>query len=220
MKASLWLGLLLGSVVAQAQVVPTSGRTPASFIPFGYQLLGDRRATGDLNGDKRADVVLALTSIEEERTRHPERGLPPRLLLVLWRTASGYQLAVVARQLLLHNHSGINGDDPVSSLTIQRGVLFVNYDVGGNCGYSTTAKFRYQQKQFYLIGQRKIVCSHRPPDCDKLPYPAGYQYRDTNYLTGDYEVIETSDECRLLQHKRGRQPVRPLQMLADYKPAS
>lgn len=217
MRIGLLLGLLLSSLVARAQPIPVSGRTQAAFIPPGYKLLRDCRATGDLNGDGRADVVLALTSIEEDTTFHLSDNLPPRLLLVLWRTAGGYQLAAVARQLLLRNHSGINGDDPISSLAIQRGVLLVNYDVGGNCGYSTTAKFRYQKGGFYLIGERDIICSHRP-DCDKLPYPPGYHYRDTNYLTGDYEIIKTSDECLLLQHKRGRQPVRPLRKLVNYKP--
>ncbi len=159
MKIGLLWALLAGLVV-QAQIIPAIGRTSANFIPVGYRLLRDCRASGDLNGDGRADVLLALTSVGEDKTLHPREGLPPRLLVVLWRTAHGYQRAAVARQLLLRNHLVINGDDPFRSIAIRQGVLLISYDVGGNCGYSTTAKFRYQQGQFYLVGEQNIICSH------------------------------------------------------------
>ncbi len=214
----LWFSAcLLSSLITRAQAVPASGPTPASFVPAGYQFLRRGQVTGDLNGDGRPDMALALTSVAEDGESWGKHPLPPRLLLVLWGTAAGYRLAAQSRQALLHRDASFNGD-PYDGLAIKRGVLVVAYDVGGSWGRSTTAKFRYRHGDFCLIGETDVYGSHHA-DCDNLPYPPRYTYRDVNFVTGDYEIIETSEACRLLVHKRGRQPVRPLRKLAEYKPA-
>ncbi|WP_210513867.1 hypothetical protein [Hymenobacter terricola] len=76
-------------------------------------------------------------------------------------------------------------------------------------------KFRYQQSSFYFIGETNEYGSHAP-SCEHLLYPPGYDYRDTNFATGDYETIQTSEACRLLVHQSGRRKPAPLRKLADY----
>jgi hypothetical protein len=216
MRSVLLGASLLASLAARAQAIPASGPTWASFIPAGYQLLRAGQVTGDLNGDGRPDVALALAPVAEDTASRSEKPLPPRLLLVLWRTATGYRLAAQARQALPHHDSSFNGD-PYDGLAIKRGVLVLAYEVGGNWGRSTTVKFGYRQDDFYLIGETEAFGTHHP-DCANLSYPPLYRYRDTNFVTGAYEVLKTSEACQLLVHKRGWQPVRPLRKLVKYKP--
>ena len=213
------LPVLAALLAAPAPVVPAAGPTPASFIPPGYQRLDDDLTTGDLNGDGRPDVVLALGPKAEDATPHDDdNDLPPRLLLVLWRTATGYQLAAQSRQALLCKSCGGAYGDPYAGTEIVKGVLLVHHYGGSSWRWTIDSKFRYQQGGFFLIGETNS--DGRPVDqCPNSDYSAGYTYHDTNFVTGAYEVVRVSDTCQLLEHRRGRKKVLPLVPLAKYDPA-
>ena len=216
MKASLLLRLLLSSLATRAQVIPTSGRPLVSFIPRGYQLLRDCRATGDLNGDGRADVALVLVPMAEDTARSGD-NLPPRLLLVLWRTATGYHLAARSNRAILCRSCGGMGDDPFSKITILNGVLNVQHYSSSNWYWKLDSKFQYRRQGVALIGTTSLS-GRTSGSCGARDWSAGCTYRDTNLLTGEYESVKVSEGCQMLENRRGRQPVRPLQLLADYKP--
>ena len=134
---------------------------------------------------------------------------------MLFRTPTGYALAVQSRRAVWGKADGGPSGDPFNGISIKRGVLLLESDVGGNWGRTTTEKFRYRQGCFFLIGETEAYSTHAP-DCDNLPYPPRYDYRDTNFVTGEYEIIRTSEECRLLVRKRGKNKPKPLRKLADY----
>ena len=222
-----WLLTLMAMVVslaAQAQSFPTSAPTPAGFIPKGYYQLPEGRATGDLNHDGRPDVVLAIAPTTEASQAtaadENEANLPPRLLLVLWRTATGYQLATVARRALLCRGCGGMYGDPFAGLDIAKGILSIYHYGGSSWRWTVTGKFRYQQSDFYHIGETFNLIHINAEDCSALPdHRPGDVYRDTNLLTGAYESVKVSDDCKLLENKRGKQPVKRLRRLVAYKPA-
>lgn len=217
-----WLLTLLAVVAspaAQAQSLPTSAPTPAGFIPKGYYQLPKGRATGDLNGDGRPDVVLALGPVAEKAQNDDE--LPPRLLLVLWRTAAGgYQLACTARQAIRCRDCGGVYGDPFAGLDIAKGVLTIYHYGGSSWRWSLTDKFRYQQGGLYQIGDTYAATHIIAEPCPHLAgeHRPGDVFHDTNLLTGQYERVEVSEECKMLENRRGKQPVRPLRKLADYQP--
>ncbi|MGI4864088.1 MAG: hypothetical protein ACRYFZ_09210 [Janthinobacterium lividum] len=220
MKIGVLSGLLLAVLAARAQSIPASGRTPASFIPSGYRLLPEGRITGDLNGDGRPDVVLALRPIIEDIQN--DDNTPPRLLLVLWRTATGsYRLATVARRALLCKECGGVHGDPFEGLRIEREVLSIYHYGGSSWRWSLTAKFRFQQNDIYQIGSTYNYTHTIADACPQLrgEHRPGDEYHDVNLVTGEFQAVRVSEECQMLENQHGRQPVRPLRKLADYQPA-
>lgn len=223
--SSLLLFWLATALALRAQSIPTSGPTVAGFIPAGYHELPQGRATGDLNADGRPDVVLALApdaSTEAGPAPATNDNVPfPRLLLVLWRTATGYEQAAVSRRALLCQSCGGALGDPFASLAIAKGVLRIQQRGGSREAWSLTAKFRYQQGEFYQIGDTYDVADRLGQPCPKLPghYRTGDEHRDMNLVTGSFERVRVAADCQFAENKRGRQPVKPLVRLLDYKPA-
>ncbi len=209
---------------AQAQSFPTSAPTPAGFIPTGYYQLPEGRATGDLNADGRPDVALALApTAKTEAGPAPATNdnIPfPRLLVVLWRTATGYRLATAARKAILCQECGGAFGDPFAGLDIGKGVLTIYHYGGSSWRWTVTAKFRYQQGDFYQIGDTYNLMQTTAENCPRLPdHRPGDVYRDTNLLTGAYESVKVSEDCKLLENKHGKLPVKRLRRLVVYKPA-
>lgn len=209
---------------ARAQSFPTSASTPDGFIPTGYYQLPEGRATGDLNADGRPDVVLALApTARTEAGPAPATNdnIPfPRLLVVLWRTPNGYELAAAARQALLCRGCGGQYGDPFNGLDIAKGVLSISHYGGSSWRWTVTAKFRYQQGDFYQIGDTYNLMQTTAKNCPRLPdRRPGDVYRDSNLLTGAYESVKVSEDCKLLENKHGKLPVKRLPRLVAYKPA-
>jgi len=194
--------------------LPATGSTVAYFIPPRYGELADSRAVGDLNHDGRPDLALVLRPLVEDTTAYPDEALPARLLLVLFGTPTGYVLAAqTGRAVLCKGCGGMYGD-PFAGLTIEKGILGVAHYGGSNWRWRIDSKFRYQQNGFYLIGETRDY-GRNDGDCPGLVGPAGWEYRDTNFLTGDYEVWKVSEECQLLAHRRGKNKPAPLRKLGS-----
>jgi hypothetical protein len=184
----------------------------AAFIPAGYELLPDGHAVGDLNGDGRSDAALVLRL---RGATAAAAGQPERLLLVLWGTAMGYRLAARSTRAVL-GPGGMNRET-FRHVRIARGTLVLDHYSASSWFWHVRTVFRCQAGAFYRIGQT-TESGRTGGDCDGLRGPAGWQFRDTNYVTGDHETWRISEACQVLEHRQGRAKPRPLQSLANYKP--
>lgn len=119
--------------------------------------------------------------------------MPGRVLLVLFSTARGYTLATWADRVMIAK------------------------DGGSSWRWSVVSKFRYQQNDFFLIGESMFL-TRTSGDCESLDSSPGGDYQDTNFVTGEYELRKISETCQALLHRKGRPTPVALRRLADYAP--
>ena len=209
------LALLIAGVVSGQSVlskIPASGRSIMSFVPPGYDTLAT--ASGDLNNDKLEDIAIVLKSLAESSDSMFDEG-PNRILVIVFKRSSGYQ--VVAKNdsvILCRTCGGIYGD-PFAEMEIKRNVLTIIHFGGSNWKWELTHRFRYQQNDFYLIGEKDY--NYWGKYCKSLEDWAGTDLKDINYLTGQYEEKKITEECKVLVNKKGKRPVQPLKKLSDFK---
>ena len=211
------IAILVNTVSAKAQKevlsnIPLSGKTPEVFIPKGYEMMDEGRAEGDLNKDGRADIVLALRNPQTERLNSDSK----RLLIVLLKTIDGYRLAGKSLKVLLcHECGGVHGD-PFAAVAVTNGVLTVDHYGGSSWKWTTTEKFRFQNDHLYRIGTTTDYYWSLE-DCNgKGIGDAGRRYKDTNWITGQEDIIERTDDCKLIKNIKHKIKVRPLVRLEDY----
>ena len=81
--------------------------------------------------------------------------------------------------------------------------------------WAITDKFRFQDKNWYLIGETKNSywdVKH----CEKLNDFAGTDYDDENFITGEFEIKKISEDCKLIEHRKGKKKIQPLISLTDF----
>lgn len=202
------------STIAQTVLlnIPDSGRTVYDFVPKDYVFIDS--AFGDLNKDKIDDIVIALKHKDEDTFEMDEE--PKRILLVILRSKG--VLKVIGRSenvLMCRNCGGVFGD-PFASIDITKGVLSIHHYGGSSWRWANTQKFRYQRSGVFLIGSTTDsfwILS----DCNGNGVgDAGRKYRDVNFVTGDEEIIERTEECKLIKHTRQKIKKEPLVKLEAY----
>jgi hypothetical protein len=196
--------------------VPVSGKTITDFIPAEYDTLVT--ASGDLNKDKSSDYAIVLKSKKEETfdpSINDSDSLPSRLLIILFKSDKGYRLAGKTDKLIMCSQCGGIFGDPFEGIEIVNGILTVNHYGGSAWRWSYTHKFRYQQNDFYLIGQTNHSYWN-VKNCDKLGDFAGTEYKDVNFVTGGYEEKKISEDCKLVKNKKGKQKIQPLIKLSAF----
>jgi hypothetical protein len=216
MKHLLSIPVLLIASVVLGQSMPVKTAAINAFIPSGFDTL--QIATGDLNKDGKADLVLALKSkLEDAPDSVKEKldSIPNRLLLVLLNTGDSYRSVVKAKYAILCKECGGVFGDPFSGIEIKNGLLVVEHYGGSAWRWSLTHKFRYQQNDFYLIG-KTTYSFWDVKRCEKLDDYAGTDYKDENLVTGGYVEKKISEECKLLVNKKGKQKVQPLIKLSEF----
>lgn len=195
--------------------IPASGSTLQAFIPAGYDTI--ETVEGDLNKDNVIDYAMALASVKEENYNPAEdtTELPARILVVVFGQKQGYKLAAKTDKAIMCKQCGGVFGDPFSGLSITKGILIIDHYGGSAWRWSHTHKFRYQQNDFYLIGETDHSywsINH----CEELGDFAGTSYKDVNLITGAYEEKVITEECKLVKNKKGKQKVKPLQKLKDF----
>ena len=191
-----------------------------SFIPNDYDTLDDGVARGDLNKDGIEDIVIVVGPKWEQDENWSEKAsdsnVAPRLLMILFGTDSGYvQIAKNDKAILCKDCGGIFGD-PFAGIEINKNVLSINHYGGSNWRWGYTHKFRFQDKDFFLIGQIKYSFL-AVENCEKLNDFAGTKYEDINFVTGQYEMKEISEDCKLLENKKGKRKIEQLISLSNFE---
>jgi hypothetical protein len=204
-------GVISGQTVLSK--IPASGASYSAFVPTGYDTLAIAR--GDLNNDKLEDLALVLKSVkEDDKDADPNVEPPGRLLVILFKDSQGYITAAKSDSVILCFGCGGIFGDPFAAIEIRKAVIIVDHYGGSSWRWSYTHRFRYQQNDFYLIGETSRAFSS-VRYCDKLKDFVG-SLEDVNYLTGQFEEKEITEECKLKVNKKGKRKVEPLRKLSDF----
>ncbi|MFN7974249.1 MAG: hypothetical protein U0166_18185 [Acidobacteriota bacterium] len=201
--------------------IPARGPTVDAFVPEGYAILA--REEGDLDRDGRKDVVVAIASSDESA---------PRPLLVLLQSEAGYVLSVRADHAVPARESGgIHANDGFAGLEIRRGTIIIKHFGGATVTNTSSVQFRYQEGDWYRIGQMEAIQGPAASDNGSLGRALGEltleppelfvgHSVDTNYLTGavieSWEVYNENTGADRTVTKKRRIRRAPLTRLADF----
>ncbi len=143
-------------------VLPARATTAAGFVPAGWRI--EQQLRGDLNGDKRDDLVLVLRQQDPRNiVEHDGFGISPldsnpRMLAIAWATPDGYTLAT-QNHTLITRHEAPNLSDVFedgAGVSIVRGTVRTTLFFFSNAGSWSTGSasytFRWQDGAFALIG--------------------------------------------------------------------
>ncbi|MCX6319502.1 MAG: hypothetical protein NTW29_19655 [Bacteroidetes bacterium] len=210
---SLLMCLSMGAQNVEINSISKSGSDISVFIPSGYDTM--MTAKGDLNKDGVEDVVLCLKNFSEDSFDMDEE--PKRILLVLIKKNNEYVLKGKSVNALMCRHCGGIFGDPFSGVAVEKGILMISHYGGSAWRWTELLKFRYQENGFYLIGTTSDYFWN-VSDCNgKGAGESGRKYKDVNCVTGDTEIIEKDENCRLLVHKKKRLNKKPLVKLEKFK---
>jgi hypothetical protein len=212
----LYLVVYSGMVNAQQSVlskIPPAGKTIQAFIPKGYDTIAT--TTGDLNKDGREDIVLCMRYNGEDSFDIDEE--PQRLLIILFKQNEVYKVGGKSAEVLMCRHCGGMYGDPYSGVQINNGILQVHHYGGSAWRWVEHRKFRFQNGGFYLTGSTSDYFWNRQPCEGDMIGDAGRKYKDINFITGDEELIERDENCKLLKHQKIRLNKKPLLKLENFK---
>ena len=155
--------LVADSAIAQSarpidlRQFPTQGATVQTFVPKGWKV--EAKADGDLNDDKRSDIVLKLI---ETALPGSDPNIPSdraRALLVLQKQSNGQwqRIGIAPRLLLCLNCAGVLGspDGANVQVKIEKGVILVRQFRGSREAIETLHRFWMDKpsNRIVLIGQ-------------------------------------------------------------------
>jgi hypothetical protein len=137
------------------------GQDINNFIPNGWTLLDS--AQGDLNKDNHNDLVLIIQHKDSVSVINKDFDdidtviTQPRVLIILFynQTTNQYLLVEQSNSFIL-NHDNPNMEDPYQDISIDKGVLKIDFHIFMNMGgwgmSNNSYKFRFQDNDFVLIG--------------------------------------------------------------------
>ncbi|MDB5102073.1 MAG: hypothetical protein JWM80_6494 [Cyanobacteria bacterium RYN_339] len=169
----MWQASILTALAATLPWLPAAS-TPEALIGPAWTVLG--KAEGDLDGDGRPDVALALGRKDEEQLQEA-----PRWLLIARRGRDGKlrPWASSTGPVLCRQCGGVFGD-PFEELAIRDGVLMLRHYAGSNWRWSLTDRFLWQAGAWRHIGK-----THTDTFTNDLDY---MHERDHNLITG-YVIV-------------------------------
>lgn len=153
------------------------------FSPIGWFVSDSIQ--GDLNKDDLIDQVFIIKkkdSVTVKDDNGDEYIIQPRVIAIALKSASNkYLLMETNDRLLTHYNFSPTYADPFVSMSIERGVLTIQFSfdyINGNF-YFYKYKFRFQKDQFQLIGGEAQYVTRRTMDFETTSY---------NFLTNKWSV--------------------------------
>lgn len=221
MRLLLLTPLLLTALTASAQelrippvdypVLPARATTAEGFLPSGWRI--EEQLSGDLNGDKRDDLVLVLRQQDPRNiVEHDGFGISPldsnpRMLAIAFAgPAGGYTLAAQNHTLITRhetpNLSDVFEDGP--GVSIVRGTLRTTLFFFSNAGSWSTGSasftFRWQDGAFALIGYDNSSLMRNSGHTESLSI--NYATRRVRYTEGSIDSDEDSVRWETLTSPR------------------
>lgn len=189
-------------------LLPDSAKTIESFIPKGWILLDS--ANGDYDKDNIKDIALVIVDSVLEK-----EGEVYRSVVVLKGTRYGYSRTAAGDSVILCRGCGGIFGDPFDDIIFNGTVLTITHYGGSAWRWEYTDKFQFRKGKWVLIGETSNSYWN-VKHCDKLDDFAGTNYKDTNFITGQFEEKQISENCKLLKNKKGKQKVEPLIALEKF----
>lgn len=202
---------LLAFTSLHAQQIPATGASLNSFVPKDWIIF--TQATGDLNKDSIADVVMIIQGTDKKKiVRNEEMGkdtldLNPRMLLVLFKQAdSSYRMAAKNTAFMptpdnLDNPCVSDPLDETDALTVKKGVFTFCKHYWSSCGsYGTSTEdyvFRYQNGKFELIGYTSENMDRSSGEM--IDYSVNFSTRKTVLKTGENMFYDTKEKPKTVQ---------------------
>ncbi len=165
-------------------VVAKTGKQISDFVPHGFQIV--TTVTGDLNGDKRADVAVHLIGTSEKfLNKNDSLGADvyntnPRILVLLLkdRSSNSYRLAEQNNTFIIPPLSPVNSET-FAGMSIKKGVLTIELELWQSAGSWSQSQCSYMWQlingKFYLIGVDRNYSLRNSGETDDRNY---------NFLTG------------------------------------
>ncbi|ETT45559.1 hypothetical protein MKZ07_29705 [Paenibacillus sp. FSL P4-0338] len=201
---------------AEAKAAPTQTPKPAAkadninaLIPAGWHILepvlGEKAiAKGDLNKDGVSDLAMVI-----EKNSVKDEASPRSLLIAFGGKNNKYTLSIIAKNVILRADEGGVWGDPFDSLTIDRGSVLVSDYGGSNWRWYNKYRFRYQDKDWFLIGYTSGSYFTGATTIDQADED------DINFLTGQF-IERRTDEQGHTTTKKGTQRKKPLIRLKEF----
>lgn len=162
------LNCLLSLTFTTVAFANTDQTSYQQFVPKHWKII--QTVQGDLNRDGQKDVVLVIEEnnpkniIINDGFANPKLNINPRTLLVLFKTAEGYQLISKNQQIPSENDAEAAClADPLEdgNVQISKDILKISLNYWFSCGswYVTnnTFSFRYQDRALKLIGFDQMI---------------------------------------------------------------
>jgi hypothetical protein len=150
MKYSLIILLFISyksfSQITDEAVLKNCNITFKKFIPKNYKIIDT--ASSDFNRDGRPDIVLV---IELKEQKDKQRGI-----IVLEGISNGHKINTTALKALRCKDCGGIFGDPYNDISFKGNVLILSHYGGSSWRWSESFTFRYQNKQWQLIGLSSI----------------------------------------------------------------
>ncbi|MFD1177870.1 hypothetical protein ACFQ3W_16390 [Paenibacillus puldeungensis] len=183
---------------AKTKVTPKRAKQLTSLIPAGWHILEDTdrkpiKAEGDLNKDGIKDIATII-----EKNKKGDEAPPRDLLIAFGNKDKTLTLSIIAKNVVLKADEGGVWGDPFDSLVIDRGSVVLSDYGGSNWRWYNKYRFRYQNKDWYLIGLTTgtyFTGNATMENADENDY---------NLLTGDYIQRRTDDKGKVKVTKENR----------------
>jgi len=170
--------------------ITKTAKNTIEFIPAGWALMDS--ATGDLNKDGKPDIAIVLQHIDSISIINTEGDTlitQPRILIILFQSANKTLYLEEQSNSLIIKHDEPRMEDPYQDITIDKGLLQIDFQIFYNWGgwtvITSSYKFRFQNGEFELIGADYNSFNRASLDFESYSY---------NFLTGKRKYTKGSDE--------------------------
>lgn len=195
MKLTFTFLIMILSGIIFAQTVPATGKSVNDFVPKNWKII--KQVQGDLNKDRKEDVVLVIEEnnpeniIKNEGLGSSELNLNPRTLLIIFKTQNGYELKEMNKTFIPKENDEESPClmDPLveGDIQINKGVLLLSLNYWLSCGSygisRDTYTFRYQNGEFELIGFDSMEASRSSGEI--IEHSVNFSTKKMSITTGE-----------------------------------
>lgn len=183
-------------------VVPETGASAESFVPSGWEI--EVVAQGDLNGDKRDDILLVLKEDNPSNMMANDSDSPgerewdanPRILAVAFAKKTGGYVLVLQSDDYIPRHENPCIDDPFGGAEIVDGSIQIRFHLWANAGtwYTSDSSFtfRFRDKAFRLVSYSAYTTKRNTGETWDLSL--NYISRKAEITIGNFSSDEIEDK--------------------------